>query len=152
MKRIFLSLILLSIFTKRKEDTMVYKKVSVSFRSGFTRSFSANETPAKKLLSAIDILIDGPFIQAERSLELVFRGSRNQRILDVAKSLAEGKGHGGMETGDSGKRRIRSVCFIPFASEQLDFSTLYRQPSWRQKRIRSQSDDRRRNMDIPRHI
>lgn len=37
---------------------MVYKKVSVSFRSGFTRSFSANETPAKKLLSAINEVYD----------------------------------------------------------------------------------------------
>ncbi len=44
----------------------------------------------KKLLSAIDILIDGPFVLAQKSLEMVFRGSRNQRILDVPKSLAEG--------------------------------------------------------------
>ena len=34
------------------------------------------------------MLIDGPFLMAEKSLELSFRGSRNQRILDVPKSLA----------------------------------------------------------------
>ena len=45
----------------------------------------------KKLLSSIDILIDGPFLLAEKSLEIAFRGSRNQRILDVQKSLAAGK-------------------------------------------------------------
>ena len=45
----------------------------------------------KELLSAIDILIDGPFLLDEKSLEIAFRGSRNQRILDVKKSLAEGK-------------------------------------------------------------
>lgn len=45
----------------------------------------------KELLASIDILIDGPFVLAERSLELVFRGSRNQRILDVPKSLAAEK-------------------------------------------------------------
>ena len=45
----------------------------------------------KELLSAIDVLIDGPFILAEKSLEIAFRGSKNQRILDVKKSLAEGK-------------------------------------------------------------
>ncbi len=42
----------------------------------------------KRLLSAIDILIDGPFLLAQKSLEVPFRGSRNQRILDVKKSLA----------------------------------------------------------------
>ena len=45
----------------------------------------------KQLLSVIDILIDGPFLLAEKSLEIAFRGSRNQRILDVPKSLAAGK-------------------------------------------------------------
>ena len=43
------------------------------------------------LLENIDILIDGPFLQEEKSLEIAFRGSRNQRILDVPKSLAAGK-------------------------------------------------------------
>ena len=45
----------------------------------------------RKLLESIDILIDGPFVQAEKSLELSFRGSRNQRILDVPQSLAAQK-------------------------------------------------------------
>ena len=45
-------------------------------------------TPAqKKLLSLLDILVDGPFLPEARSLELAFRGSRNQRVLDVPKSL-----------------------------------------------------------------
>ena len=42
----------------------------------------------KELLASIDILIDGPFLMAEKTLEAPFRGSRNQRILDVKKSLA----------------------------------------------------------------
>ena len=45
----------------------------------------------KKLLESIDILIDGPFLQAQKSLEIAFRGSRNQRILDVPKSLETGR-------------------------------------------------------------
>ena len=44
-----------------------------------------------KLLENVDILIDGPFIESEKSLELRFKGSRNQRTIDVAKSLAEGR-------------------------------------------------------------
>ena len=42
----------------------------------------------RRLLSLLDVLVDGPFLLAERSLELPFRGSRNQRILDVPRSLA----------------------------------------------------------------
>ena len=45
----------------------------------------------KQLLQTIDILIDGPFLKAEKSLEIAFRGSRNQRILDVPESLAAGE-------------------------------------------------------------
>ena len=45
----------------------------------------------KKLLEAVDVLIDGPFIMAEKSLESGFRGSRNQRILNVPASLAAGQ-------------------------------------------------------------
>lgn len=39
------------------------------------------------LLSQCDYLVDGPFVLEERSLMLKFRGSKNQRILDVKKSL-----------------------------------------------------------------
>ena len=44
----------------------------------------------KKLLENIDILVDGPFILSQRSLTLHFRGSKNQRILDVPASLNAG--------------------------------------------------------------
>lgn len=43
-----------------------------------------------ELLSLLDVLVDGPFIAAQRDLMLRFRGSANQRILDVPKSLAAG--------------------------------------------------------------
>ena len=60
--------------------------------TGYTFEQLLQGTPAQKaLLSKLDVLIDGPFIQAEKSLELSFRGSANQRILDVQKSLAENK-------------------------------------------------------------
>lgn len=44
-----------------------------------------------ELLRECDYIVDGPFVLAERSLELKFRGSRNQRFIDVKKSLAEGR-------------------------------------------------------------
>lgn len=64
----------------------------VASYSGFTFEALLNGSPAqKKLLESIDILIDGPFLLSEKSLEIAFRGSRNQRILDVPKSLAAGQ-------------------------------------------------------------
>ena len=41
-------------------------------------------------LDNTDVLVDGPFILAQRTLELRFRGSKNQRLIDVQKSLASG--------------------------------------------------------------
>ncbi len=41
------------------------------------------------LLENIDVLVDGPFLIEERTLEARFRGSRNQRVLDVPQSLKE---------------------------------------------------------------
>lgn len=38
------------------------------------------------IMPLIDILVDGPFIEAEKDITLRFRGSRNQRIIDVPKS------------------------------------------------------------------
>ena len=40
-----------------------------------------------EMLSLIDILVDGPFVEAEKDLGLRFRGSANQRILDVPASM-----------------------------------------------------------------
>ena len=68
------------------------KGYEVASYSGYTfEELLCGSDEQKELLRAIDILIDGPFLMAEKSLEVPFRGSRNQRILDVKKSLAEGK-------------------------------------------------------------
>lgn len=40
-----------------------------------------------ELLNYIDVLVDGPFILEQKSYDVIFRGSKNQRILDVKKSL-----------------------------------------------------------------
>ena len=64
----------------------------VASYSGYTFEALLHGTAAQRqLLEHIDILIDGPFLQAQKSLEIAFRGSRTQRILDVKKSLAAGK-------------------------------------------------------------
>lgn len=45
----------------------------------------------KELLKNIDVLVDGKFEIANKSLDCKFRGSTNQRLIDVVKSLEEGK-------------------------------------------------------------
>ena len=44
-----------------------------------------------ELLGLIDVLVDGEFIEAQRDLTLLFRGSRNQRLIDLPATLREGK-------------------------------------------------------------
>lgn len=42
-------------------------------------------------LSYLDVLVDGPFVETKKNLSLRFRGSENQRLIDVPASLAAGK-------------------------------------------------------------
>jgi anaerobic ribonucleoside-triphosphate reductase activating protein len=42
----------------------------------------------RELVELCDVIVDGRYVEAERDLSLHFRGSRNQRIIDVAKSLS----------------------------------------------------------------
>lgn len=43
------------------------------------------------IMKYIDVLVDGRFIESQKDLSLVFRGSRNQRIIDVKRSLSNGQ-------------------------------------------------------------
>ena len=63
----------------------------VASYSGYTfEQLLKGNRDQRNLLEAIDILIDGPFILTQKTLEAPFRGSRNQRIIDVQKSLSQG--------------------------------------------------------------
>ena len=44
-----------------------------------------------QLLSLIDVLVDGEFIEEQKNLRLAFRGSENQRLIDVQESLRQGR-------------------------------------------------------------
>lgn len=46
---------------------------------------------ARRLLNTIDVLVDGPFVEALKDPDLLFRGSSNQRLIDVQKSLKAGE-------------------------------------------------------------
>lgn len=45
----------------------------------------------EELLSLCDVLVDGPFIAEKKNISLRFRGSENQRIIDLGKTRSEGK-------------------------------------------------------------
>lgn len=61
--------------------------------SGWTFEYLRDQgTEAQRaLLAELDVLVDGPFLLAERTLNLPWRGSRNQRVIDVPASLAAGE-------------------------------------------------------------
>ena len=45
----------------------------------------------EEILSYLDVLVDGPFVEAKKNLSLRFRGSENQRLIDVPASLTAGE-------------------------------------------------------------
>ncbi len=59
--------------------------------SGYTFEQLIKDEDKKQLLSVCDVLVDGKFDKNKTELNLRFKGSTNQRILDVKKSLASGK-------------------------------------------------------------
>lgn len=82
-------------FLKRVRE--VYPKKDIWMYSGY--SFEAMLTEGMRprcevtdeILSLIDILVDGRYEEEKKNISLKFRGSENQRIIDVKKSLIEGK-------------------------------------------------------------
>ena len=59
--------------------------------SGFVFDKLANDPQRRRLLELCDVVVDGPFVLAKKSLELDFRGSSNQRIINVQESLKQNK-------------------------------------------------------------
>lgn len=57
--------------------------------SGYTFEEILEDSAKRELLERIDILVDGRFILEQRDLKCKFRGSSNQRVIDVKKSLVQ---------------------------------------------------------------
>jgi anaerobic ribonucleoside-triphosphate reductase activating protein len=64
---------------------------SIWVYSGFLYEEILTQPARKALLEACDVLVDGPFVDALKDPGLYFRGSSNQRIIDVAKSREAGR-------------------------------------------------------------
>lgn len=61
--------------------------------TGYTWEYIMQHMPvtAGTLLLNVDVLVDGPFIQEKMDTKLMWKGSSNQRVIDVQKSLAKGE-------------------------------------------------------------
>lgn len=68
---------------------------TITVFSGYTveqlLKMAQNNKHIAKILMLCDILIDGPFVQSLRDLTLQFRGSSNQRVIDMNRTRKEGK-------------------------------------------------------------
>ena len=76
-------------------DYAIKKGLNIWVYTGFTFEeimMLNQKNPAyMEFLKKVDVLVDGRFKIEERDLSLLFRGSRNQRLIDVQKTLKEGK-------------------------------------------------------------
>lgn len=82
---------LISLVSKFKER---YSEKSIWCYTGFVLDkelIKDGSDDIIKLLSYIDVIVDGRFVESLKSASLIFRGSSNQRIIDVKKTLSEGK-------------------------------------------------------------
>ena len=68
-----------------KENRALFEKVKELLE------INKNTPQTKSIISLIDVLIDGAFIEELKDIRLKFRGSSNQRVIDVPKTLAEKK-------------------------------------------------------------
>lgn len=65
--------------------------INIWLYTGFTYEEITKDEKLMSIMKYIDVLVDGPFIESLKSLELEYRGSINQRILDMKKTLESGK-------------------------------------------------------------
>ena len=77
--------------TELAKEIRARSKLDITVFTGYTWEELQTLPGARELLEQTDVLIDGRFVEAEKDLTLQFRGSRNQRIIDVPRSLAAGE-------------------------------------------------------------
>ena len=94
-------------YDKNNRDDVIYlmsrvrqvygKTKSIWVFSGYVfedhhfKHFPRHNLDAYNFLRLVDVLVDGPFVEELKNLSLKFRGSENQRIIDVKKSMENGK-------------------------------------------------------------
>ena len=85
---------LLPLVKKAKEkfpDKKIWCYTGFDFEKDVVGKMAKQSDTTKELLKYIDVIVDGKFEEDKKDLKLKFRGSSNQRILDVQESLKENK-------------------------------------------------------------
>ena len=85
---------LLPLVKKAKEkfpDKKIWCYTGFDFEKDVVGKMAKQSDTTKELLKYIDVVVDGKFEEDKKDLKLRFRGSSNQRILDVQESLKENK-------------------------------------------------------------
>lgn len=67
------------------------RKLDVVLYTGYVLEEVLAMEGARALLEQVDVLVDGPFVAARRTFALPYRGSANQRAIDVKRTLASGR-------------------------------------------------------------
>ena len=68
-----------------------FPNIKITMWTGFLYENIKNNPLANKIFSLIDILVDGPFRIQERDITLRYRGSKNQRVIDMNKTKRSGE-------------------------------------------------------------
>ena len=76
-------------FTALAKAIKMRTKKNIWCYTGFKFEQLVKDPQRLQLLEQIDVVVDGPFVEALRDPDLPFRGSSNQRIIEVAKALAD---------------------------------------------------------------
>lgn len=74
-----------------KEVKEKYPQKDIWMWSGYSFEEIANSNDMKEILDYVDVVIDGDFKESLKDISLKWKGSSNQRVIDVKKSLEEGK-------------------------------------------------------------
>ena len=76
-------------YKRRFPDKPLWAFTGYTYENGTIREQDSGET--RELVSYLDVLVDGPFVEGLKDIRLKFRGSSNQRVLDIKRSLKEGR-------------------------------------------------------------
>lgn len=74
-----------------KEVKKRFSQKNIWLYSGYTFEEIKTKTVGEFILEYVDVLVDGPYIEEQRDITLPFRGSKNQRLIDVKETLKQGQ-------------------------------------------------------------